>query len=117
MKPGDVVLIPVPQVSGRGRKLRPVVILAALPGPLQDILVCSVSADAAAVVQGWDELISEDAPGFKDTGLHATSVVRLSYINALNSTDVRGVVGSIGTERLEAIRARLRRILSDAEDE
>ncbi len=33
MKPGDVVLIRLPQTAGGPSKLRPALVLAALPGP------------------------------------------------------------------------------------
>ena len=42
MKPGDVVLIPIPESSG-GAKLRPAVVIALLPGPYQSLLICGIS--------------------------------------------------------------------------
>lgn len=40
MKPGDVVLIRLPQAAGEPPKLRPALILALLPGPFQSLLIC-----------------------------------------------------------------------------
>ena len=43
MNPGDVVLIPLPQVMGGSPKLRPALVLSQLPGPFQNVLVCGIS--------------------------------------------------------------------------
>lgn len=117
MKPGSIVIIPVPQVAGRSRKLRPALVIANLPGPLHDILACGVSSNVDAMVHGWDELVAADASDFAGSGLHQTSIVRLSYINALASEDARGVIGRISFERLNAIRERVRQALTAEEDE
>jgi hypothetical protein len=43
MKPGHVVLIRLPQTTGGPAKLRPALVLAILPGPYQNVLICGIS--------------------------------------------------------------------------
>ena len=43
MKPGDVVLIQLPQVAGGPLKSRPALVLALLPGIYQNVLICGIS--------------------------------------------------------------------------
>ena len=44
MRPGDIVLVRMPQAGGAPAKLRPALVLATLPGPYQDALVCGISS-------------------------------------------------------------------------
>lgn len=109
MSPGDVVLIPLPQIGGGTPKLRPALLLAALPGPYQNLLLCGISTQLQQVQPQWDELVQPNDVDFPSSGLHQTSVIRLSYLYAADPTEVSGTIGSIDSERLN----RLRRNLSD----
>ena len=56
MNPGDTVLVPIPETSGRA-KLRPAVVLAVLPGLYQSLLICGISTQMHALEPNWDELL------------------------------------------------------------
>jgi mRNA-degrading endonuclease toxin of MazEF toxin-antitoxin module len=43
MKAGDVVLVKLPQFGGGPLKLRPALVLALLPAPFQNVLICGIS--------------------------------------------------------------------------
>ncbi len=107
MIPGDVVLIRLPGASGRPAKLRPALVLAALPGPYQNVLICGVSTQVRDVQSDWDELIDRDSPDFEDSGLRRASAIRLSYLYAAEVAEISGVIGRIGSVRLERLRERL----------
>ena len=47
MKPGDVVLISLPQIAGGIHKLRPALILTLLPGAFQNLLICGIVGQIA----------------------------------------------------------------------
>jgi mRNA interferase MazF len=85
MKPGDIVLIRLPQVGSPALKLRPAMILALLPGSYQNVLICGVSTKLHQLEAGWDELISSSHPDFGTSGLHHESSIRLSYLYAADS--------------------------------
>ena len=109
MNPCDVVLIPLAQVGGGATKLRPALLLAFLPGPYQNLLICGISTQLHLLQPNWDELIQVSDSDFPSSGLHRDSVVRLSYLYAADPGEIKGVIGSIDPARL----MRLRQALSD----
>ncbi len=57
-KPGQVGLVPFPQVDLTAGKPRPVLLLARVPGPYEDWLVCMFSTKLHQAVQGFDEVMN-----------------------------------------------------------
>ena len=70
MKPGDVVLLPVPQIGGGSPKLRPALLLASLPGPYQNLLICGLSTQLQQIQPDWDERIQPGDTDYSSSGLH-----------------------------------------------
>jgi mRNA interferase MazF len=113
MKPGDVVLIRLPQASGGSPKLRPALLLAELPGPFQSVLICGISTRLRDLQRDWDELIGPDDADYALSGLHEKSAIRLSYLYAADKHEIAGVIGRIEPERLRRLRGRLARALTE----
>ncbi len=111
MKPGSVVLVRIPGVSGgedgTRLKLRPALVIAVLPGPYQNLLVCGISTRLEVMESDWDETIAESEADFAATGLHRTSAIRPSFLAAVDSAAVAGRIGEVSAARLERIRSRL----------
>ena len=107
MKPGDVVLIRLPQAGGGPPKLRPALVLAMLPGPFQNVLICGISTRLQDLQPDWDELIQPDDADYSASGLHRLSAVRFSYLYAAENGEISGVIGRINQERLRRLRQRL----------
>src|ERR1700677_3820559 len=107
MNVGDVVLIPLPELGGATLKLRPALLLANLPGPYQNLLLCGISSQLHQIQANWDEVVELNDSDFAQSGLHCPSDVRLSYLYAADPAEITGVIGSIDPARLQ----RLRRIL------
>jgi mRNA interferase MazF len=107
MNPGDVVLIPLPQLGGGSPKLRPALVLAILPGPSQNRLVCGISSQLSQQQPNWDELIQPGDADFATSGLHRASVIRLSYLHATDPSEITGVIGQIDPARLARLLTRL----------
>jgi mRNA interferase MazF len=107
MNPGDVVLIPLPQLGGAALKLRPALVLALLPGPYQNLLLCGISTQLHLILANWDELVQNTDGDFGGRGLHQASVVRLSYLYAADATEITGVIGSVDPSRLARLRTRV----------
>jgi len=107
LNPGDVVLIALPQIGGTGSKLRPALLLAALPGPYQNLLLCGISTQLHQLQVNWDELIQPGDADFAASGLHRASIIRLSYLYAADPTEVSGVIGRVDPARLQRLRQRL----------
>jgi mRNA interferase MazF len=106
MNPGDIVLIPKPETSGRA-KLRPALVLSHLPGPYQSLLICGISTQTHAIVPNWDDPIAPAAADFAASGLHQASIVRLSFVRAASPADISRTIGQIGDARLARLRQRL----------
>jgi mRNA interferase MazF len=107
VSPGDVVLISLPQLGGGAAKLRPALLLADLPGPYQNLLLCGISTQLQQIQPNWDELIQPGDADFAASGLHQASVIRLSYLYAADPSEIAGKIGSIDTSRLQRLRQRL----------
>jgi mRNA interferase MazF len=111
MSPGDVILIALPQVGGVSPKLRPALVLALLPGPFQNVLICGISTQLQNVQREWDELLRADDSDFADSGLHRDSAIRLSYLYAADKREIVGTIGRIDPNRLRRLCARLAGLL------
>lgn len=107
MRPGDVVLIELPQVGGGLPKLRPALVLAELPGPYQNILICGISTRFQDLLPDWDEVIDEADEDYPESGLHRASAVRLSYLYATEQREILGTIGRVDAKRLHRLAARL----------
>ena len=107
MNPGDVVLIALTQFAGATPKLRPALLLADLPGPYQNLLLCGVSAQLHQLEAQWDELVQTNDADFASSGLHRDSIIRLSYLHAADPSEIAGVIGSIEPARLQRLRQHL----------
>jgi mRNA interferase MazF len=107
VKPGDVVLIAMPQIGGIGAKLRPALYLSSLPGPFQTLLICGISSQLHTVLPNWDELIQPGDPDFAPSHLRAASVIRLSFLYAADPGEISGVIGAIDSARHQRLLPRL----------
>ena len=102
-----MILIALTQFAGTTPKLRPALLLAELPGPYQNILLCGISTQLHQIEPQWDELIQTSDPDFPSTGLHRDSIIRLSYLHATDPNEIRGAIGSIEQARLQRLLHRL----------
>jgi mRNA interferase MazF len=107
MKPGDVVLTPVPQADGVNKN-RPALILREMPAH-RDLLVCGISTQLHQEVKGFDEVILRSDSDFAASSLKSDSVIRLGFLAVLPRRDIIGTIGSISPER----HRRLLKKLSD----
>jgi mRNA interferase MazF len=82
------VLIPLPQIGSALPKLRPALLLANLPGPYQNQLLCGISTQLHLLQAHWDELVQTTDADFSLSGLHRTSAIRLSYLYALTPVNL-----------------------------
>ena len=102
-----MVLISLPQFSGGPAKLRPALVLAELPGPYQNLLICGISTQLRQQNANWDELIETRDADFVASGLRRDSIIRLSYLYSADSSEIAGVIGRIDASRLRPLRQRL----------
>ena len=101
MKPGDVLLAPLPQSDGR-LKDRPVLLLCMAP-PFGDYLVCGISTQLHQAVVGLDQVVDPRDRDFADSGLKAVSVIRAAYLALLPRTYFKGRIGAISPMRTKQV--------------
>ncbi len=107
MKAGQIALFQFPQTDNPTGKLRPVLLLAKLPGHHNDWLVCMVSSQLHQHIDGFDEIIHRNDSDFASSGLKKTSVIRISRLAVVHQSILLGSIGSISEARLQRIRASL----------
>ena len=112
MRPGEIVLLRLPQADLSSGKLRPVLVLSDLPGPFGDYLVCGISSRLHQEMPDWDERLTAPDDDFAASGLKVPSVIRLNWLAAVNPSASVGTLGSIASERLARLRRRLAAHLS-----
>ncbi|GAG08205.1 unnamed protein product [marine sediment metagenome] len=107
MKPGKLALLRFPHVDLEEGKLRPVLLIARVPGDFPDWLVAMVSSRLEHAIPGVDELIREEDADFPTSGLKQSSVIRIGRLAVANAELFLGASGEISGERLAGIRHRI----------
>jgi len=110
---GQIVLFSFPQTDQVAGKLRPALVLRSMPGAHDDWLICMISTQLHQQVPEMDEVVRETDSDFPQTGLKATSLVRVTRIAVVSADILRGAIGVLAPDRLEHIRSRLGRWISD----
>ena len=90
-------MAPFLQSSGTVKN-RPGLVLRILPR-FGDPLVCGISTQLHQEIAGLDERIGPGDVDFAGSGLHAESVVRLTYLAVLSRHSVLGKTGFVSSER------------------
>jgi mRNA interferase MazF len=112
MKPGDVILIQLPQAAGGPPKSRPALVLALLPGAYQNVLICGISTQLQDLQPDWDDRIEPGDADFSQSGLHRVSAIRPSYLYGADVREILGVIGRVDSVRLNRVRRRLAQLLA-----
>lgn len=101
---GQVAVLRFPEVDLTPGKPRPVLLLAPVPGPYDDWLVCMISTQLQQAMAGFDEVIEQHDPDFDSSGLKIASVVRVARLAVVPADMLMGGIGEIGPERLDRIK-------------
>jgi mRNA interferase MazF len=78
--------------------------------PFGDFLVCGISTQLQHAC-ALDEVISPNDSDFRDSGLKATSLIRLGYLAVLPRNEFKGRIGSVSSVRHQRILTRLAEFL------
>ena len=107
IREGKIVLFRFPQTDQSSRKLRPALVIRKLPGKYDDWLICMVSTQLTQQIDGLDELIRPEDKEFKNSGLKAASIFRISRIAVVEQNIFAGIIGEISNKRLSKIKKSL----------
>ncbi len=111
---GQIVLFTFPQTDQTAGKLRPALVLRPLPRPRDDWLICMISTQLQQQAHEIDEVVHDADADFPQTGLKATSLVRVTRIAVVSADLLHGSIGRLANQRLVRIRTRLARWISGA---
>jgi len=92
---GDIVLGRFPFTDGSGTKLRPVLVLAAVPGPHDDYLVLFISSQLRTAVLGTDLILDRQHSAFGASGLKVPSVLRIGKLATISEALILGPLGTL----------------------
>jgi len=104
---GQIVLFRFPQTDLETGKLRPALLLGALPGDYDDWLICMISSQTRHYIPQFDELIQEHDSDFAQSGLRMASVIRIGRLAVVEGSILLGATGQISPERLPRIKNHL----------
>lgn len=105
MKPGDIVLIALPQSDGKIKK-RPALLIKQMPG-FGDWLLCGISSQLHQYIAGFDEKLDTTHPDFPSSKLIAPSIIRLGFLTVTPSSQIPGVLGNISESTLKKLTGNL----------
>ena len=111
---GQIVLFTFPHTDLTKGKLRPALMLKALPGEFDDWLVCMISSQIHHFVSEFDEIIQKTDVDFVKSGLNSVSVIRVGRLAVAEEGILMGAIGEISAERLRRIKRRLSTWLGNA---
>jgi len=114
---GQIVLFKFPQTDQQDGKLRPALVLRALPGQYDDWLICMILSQLHRQIVEFDDVISPDGPDFVKSGLRLPSLIRLSRLAVVERRVLLGSIGQISSERLVSIKKKLVRWISGSVDQ
>jgi mRNA interferase MazF len=104
---GQVAILRFPHADLALGKPRPVLLIAPVPGPYEDWLVCMISTQLQQAVEQFDEVVSQDQPDFSLSGLKAPSVIRIARLAVVTADSLVGAVGEIGPDRFQKIQHKI----------
>lgn len=112
VRPGELVLLRFPRADLSGGKLRPVLVVAPVPGHHDDWLVCMVTSRMHQAVEGFDERIDSGDEDFGETGLKVPSLIRIGRLAVVEAELLEGTLGAVAGPRMIRVRNRLREWLA-----
>ena len=115
IKSGQIALFRFPQTDLEPGKLRPALLIARIPGPYADWLICMISSQLQKKVDRIDEAIDKSDRDFVASGLKTPSLIRCSRLAVVSENIFLGPVGEISRERLIRIRTNIAAWISEAE--
>jgi mRNA interferase MazF len=111
---GEIVLACFPFTDGSGTKLRPVLVLARVPGPHDDYLVLFISSQLRTAIAGVDVVLGRQHPSFPASGLKVPSVLRIGKLSTLSSALILGPLGKLDDALLADVVRRVVTLLRGA---
>jgi mRNA interferase MazF len=108
---GDIVLARFPFTDGSGTRLRPVLVLAEIPGAYPDFIVLFISSQLHQATPGVDLVLDSTHQAFATSGLKVPSVIRIGKVASLSSGLMVGPPGHFELTGFNEVVRRLVRLI------
>jgi mRNA interferase MazF len=106
MNKGDIVLVPFPFTDLTQTKLRPAIVLH-VDTPGNDVTVCFVSSQGLEALSTGEFLLDANELEFQNTGLKASSKVRVTRIATIERKLVARRLGKLGSKQLQTLNSTI----------
>ncbi|HEY8691568.1 MAG TPA: type II toxin-antitoxin system PemK/MazF family toxin [Chloroflexota bacterium] len=106
----DIVLARFPFTDQSQAKLRPVLVLAEVPGPYRDYVAMFISSQLNQAAPG-DIILRPSDAAFAASGLKAPSVFRVGKVATISEALLVGTLGRLDDATFRAVIARLIELL------
>lgn len=107
---GKVVLLPFPFDDLSATKVRPAICLTDPVGPYEHVILAFITSRVPEVLLDTDVLLSTERPGYAETGLRLTSVLRLHRLMTVATSLIRRELGVLSLEMQTEVDEKLRRL-------
>ena len=108
IEPGTVVLVNFPFTDLKSSKVRPAIVLTQKGA---DVIIAGIFSKVPEDLQDSWITIDEGDPGFKQTGLKKTSVIKTEKIAVVHQSLIRKELGRLSPELIQKVKQILRRTL------
>jgi mRNA interferase MazF len=108
MKRGTIVLTPFPFTDLSGQKVRPAVAVSRSDRPGSDVILAFISTYSGPPLLTTDLLVQDTHPDFAQTGLKASSVIKLDKLVTVETSILLGELGELSSSLLQRADEKLR---------
>jgi mRNA interferase MazF len=110
--PGDIVLLPYPFTNYFDKKRRPALVLSAreFNDRTSDVILAAISSNVSRS-SPYEVVINSTDPGFGQTNLKTSSVVKCGAIFAFSQAQIDKHLGFLPTEVMDRVKEVVRRIM------
>ena len=109
---GEIVLARFPFTDLTQATLRPVLVLAEVPGPYRDFLVMFISSQVQQAIPSLDVVLAPGDAAFAGSGLKVASVFRVAKVASLSEQLIVGTLGQLDQSTFVEVVARLSNLLA-----
>ena len=112
MLKGKIVLIPFPFDDLKATKVRPAVCLTNSIGPHHHVVLAFITSRIPDELSETDIILDSNGSGFKQTGLHVTSTIRLHRLMKVTTSLIRRELGELSPNILPEVDNKLVKLFS-----
>lgn len=108
LEPGDIVLVSFPFTDLQSSKLRPALVLRRKG---EDVIILGIFSRVPVDLHDSWIRVDEAGPGFEQSGLKKTSVIKTEKIAVIHQSLIRKKLGNIPPDLMQQVRQTLRKTL------